>query len=336
MSSDSRSSASARACRRGRRRSPASRSRGPRTRCHRTTGPHRARPRPARTRGPPPARSRGRRGPTPPPSASARPDRRVRARAAGSAAPHRSGRSASRTGRGRRTGTRPCSIARHARRSSAPRGRCRSPPPGGRATPAAPARPARAQPSPRRSRPTRGAARGGRDPHRPPTIASCRTPAWTRGAGNAPRATRTGRPRPWTWPRARRADRARLRHRRHLAGDLLGRREGEAAGEDGEPTQQHLLPGIEQVVAPVHRSEQRPVPAVVEPVGPGQQPEAIVDAPQDLGGRHHGHPGRGELDGERHAVEAAHELRTASSFDGATSKSWHTARARSPNSRTAS
>ena len=88
------------------------------------------------------------------------------------------------------------------------------------------------------------------------------------------------------------------------ATDRLGRVERPAAGEHRQAAEQDPLPLVEQVVAPV---DQRPERAVARQGGlapAGQQPEAVVEPPDELPRAEHGHPGRRQLDRERDAVQA--------------------------------
>ncbi len=62
---------------------------------------------------------------------------------------------------------------------------------------------------------------------------------------------------------------------------------------------------FEQVVAPVDGLPQGAVTLDCGSAAAGEQAEALVEAGRDLGGRHHASAGRGQLDGERDAVEPA-------------------------------
>jgi hypothetical protein len=85
--------------------------------------------------------------------------------------------------------------------------------------------------------------------------------------------------------------------------DLLGGFQGGAACEDREPAPEHLLGLVEQVPAPVDHRAQCPVPGQRDPAAAGQQPEPVVQAGRDLVRGQGAQPGRGQLDGQRHAVK---------------------------------
>jgi hypothetical protein len=61
-----------------------------------------------------------------------------------------------------------------------------------------------------------------------------------------------------------------------------------------------LCPG-----AGIHHRAQRLVPGHRHPAAAGQQAEPVVQPRRDLLRRHGAQPGRGQLDGQRHAVERA-------------------------------
>ena len=83
---------------------------------------------------------------------------------------------------------------------------------------------------------------------------------------------------------------------------------------------------------PVHRRAQRLLAAHRGARAAGQQPEPVVQAVDDLGQRQRPHPRGGELDGQRHAVEAPADLGcTTSMLSSVTRKSGRTRRARSAN-----
>ena len=73
-------------------------------------------------------------------------------------------------------------------------------------------------------------------------------------------------------------------------------------------TQQALLFLRQQLVAPVERGSQGPVPRDRGAASAGQQREAIAQAGGHLLGSDKGGAGRGELDGERNAVEMPADL----------------------------
>jgi hypothetical protein len=95
---------------------------------------------------------------------------------------------------------------------------------------------------------------------------------------------------------------------RTVGADLLGRLEREAAGEDREPTVKDALLGGEQVVAPVDRGPQRLLPGQRRAAACAEQVEALAQVRGDLVERERGRAGRGELDGQRHAVQAPADL----------------------------
>ena len=88
----------------------------------------------------------------------------------------------------------------------------------------------------------------------------------------------------------------------------LGRERG---GEDRHPSQQGLVGGVEQAVAPVDGRAQRLV-ALVDPGPARQQVESLAEAPLDAVEAERGQPGRGQLDGEGAAVEAPADVADAS------------------------
>ena len=124
--------------------------------------------------------------------------------------------------------------------------------------------------------------------------------------------------------------------RQLVSGDRLSSVECERTGEDSEPPEERLLRGIEQVVAPLHRRAQRPLARVARVAVPAEESEAVVEPFEDVRGREDGHPGRGQLDREGSRSTLAQMSVTASVFSRLSAKSGRTARARSPNSRTAS
>ena len=93
------------------------------------------------------------------------------------------------------------------------------------------------------------------------------------------------------------------------ATDGLRRGERERAGEDREAGQHACCGSAQQVVRPVERRPQRPMTFDARPPAPGQQAEHVVEAIGDLGRAQRARPGRGELDGQRDAVEAAADPR---------------------------
>ena len=88
----------------------------------------------------------------------------------------------------------------------------------------------------------------------------------------------------------------------------LGGLERKSRWEDSKVTQQALLFLRQQLVAPVERGSQGSVPRDRGAASAGQQREAITQAGSHLLGSDKGGAGRGELDGERNAVEVPADL----------------------------
>ncbi len=88
-----------------------------------------------------------------------------------------------------------------------------------------------------------------------------------------------------------------------IGGDGLGGIEREV-GHHGESPGDHLLVGREEVVAPRDRGFERLLAREGRPAPAGQEPKAVVERRLDAAGAHHPDPRRGELDGQRDAVEA--------------------------------
>jgi hypothetical protein len=95
---------------------------------------------------------------------------------------------------------------------------------------------------------------------------------------------------------------------RLTAAYLLGGLEAEAAGEDGEPPEQHALVGAEQLVAPVERGRERPLPRKRRAAARAEHAERVAQPLQYLFRREHADPCRRQLERERHAVEPDAEL----------------------------
>ena len=95
---------------------------------------------------------------------------------------------------------------------------------------------------------------------------------------------------------------------RAVGADLLGHVQG-PAGKHRQAAQQDLLGRGEQVMAPVDGGPQRPLPRRRGPVAGTQQREAVAQPGGDLLGGQHAHPGGGQLDGQRHAVQGAADVR---------------------------
>ena len=132
---------------------------------------------------------------------------------------------------------------------------------------------------------------------------------------------------------ARRAGPARSADRRPVdAADRGGVGGGERPGEHRQVGERPLQVVVEQPERPRHGGAQRPV-AGRRAVARRQQREAVVEAGGDLGDVVGVQPGRGQLDGQRQPVEAAHDLGDAAPARAASgSKPGATARARSTNS----
>ena len=81
--------------------------------------------------------------------------------------------------------------------------------------------------------------------------------------------------------------------------------QGEPAGEHAAPAQDRALGGGEQVVAPLDRGPERLVARQGGAAAAGEQAEPVVQAVEDLFRREDPGPDRGELDGQRQAVEPA-------------------------------
>ena len=82
----------------------------------------------------------------------------------------------------------------------------------------------------------------------------------------------------------------------------------EATEEYRQPAEQHALGLAQEGVRPIHGRAQRLLPPHRRPGTSGEQPEAIVEAVQDLGQRQRAQPGRRELDRQRHTVEPLTDL----------------------------
>ncbi|TQM66661.1 hypothetical protein FHX41_0242 [Actinomadura hallensis] len=75
------------------------------------------------------------------------------------------------------------------------------------------------------------------------------------------------------------------------------------AGEHREPLGEPAFPLVQEVPAPLDDGPQRPVPGQGGAVPVAQQAEAVAEAGGELVRRHRAHPGRGELDRQRQAVQ---------------------------------
>ena len=92
------------------------------------------------------------------------------------------------------------------------------------------------------------------------------------------------------------------------AGDCASRVDGPGATEDGEPAQQHALRLAQEVVAPVDGRPEGALPGFCGPRAAGQQGEAVLHAVGELVDRQAGHPGGGQLDSQRDAVQVPADL----------------------------
>ena len=95
---------------------------------------------------------------------------------------------------------------------------------------------------------------------------------------------------------------------RAAGANLLGRLEGEAAGEHREATVKDALLAGEQVMAPVDRGPQRLLAGQRSAAPGAEHVEALAQARCDLVERQRGRAGRGELDRQRHAVQTPADL----------------------------
>ena len=83
----------------------------------------------------------------------------------------------------------------------------------------------------------------------------------------------------------------------------LSRLQGEPAHEDAEASERGALVVAEQGLAPGHRGEQGLLPGEEGPRAPGEESEAARRAGRRSARGEGAHPGRGQLDGQRHAIE---------------------------------
>ena len=95
---------------------------------------------------------------------------------------------------------------------------------------------------------------------------------------------------------------------RAAGADVLGRLEGEAAGEDRQPAEEQALLAVEQVVAPLDGGAQGLLARARGAAAGGEDVEAVAQAGGDLLEREGGDARRGQLDGQRHAVQAPADL----------------------------
>ncbi len=92
------------------------------------------------------------------------------------------------------------------------------------------------------------------------------------------------------------------------AGDGTGGGEVESTHERRKPAKQDSLGLGQQRMRPIHRRMQCLLATHRSAGTTGQQAEAVVQTVDDLVERQRTHPGRGEFDGQRHAVEATADL----------------------------
>jgi hypothetical protein len=79
--------------------------------------------------------------------------------------------------------------------------------------------------------------------------------------------------------------------------------------EQGQLAQRPLLGGVQKVPRPLDDGEQGLVPVRRAAVAAAQEREPVFEAPVDLLQGHGARPGRGELDRQRQAVQAADDAR---------------------------
>ena len=94
---------------------------------------------------------------------------------------------------------------------------------------------------------------------------------------------------------------------RVVVGQRRGVLQAERTVEERDPPQRRLLLGVEQAVTPIEHGAQRPV-AFVGSAGAGEEQQSVAERIEhavDAEGRA---PRRGQLDGERHPVEAGTDL----------------------------
>ena len=91
-------------------------------------------------------------------------------------------------------------------------------------------------------------------------------------------------------------------------GDGLDRLQRGAAREDGEPPEELLLLARQELVAPLDRRVQRPLPLGHVARARHEQRQALLESCEQRLGVEHLHPGGGQLDRERQPVEAPADL----------------------------
>src|SRR5205823_2318884 len=89
---------------------------------------------------------------------------------------------------------------------------------------------------------------------------------------------------------------------------VFGRLEGAAALEDGESREEEAFGLVQEVVAPLDGGAERSLPRVGVPP-PSEEVESVAEPFEDLPGSEDVRSRSGELDRERHGVQARDELR---------------------------
>jgi hypothetical protein len=93
----------------------------------------------------------------------------------------------------------------------------------------------------------------------------------------------------------------------------LGGGQAEPPGEGRQAGQHRPLGAVQQLPRPVDHGPQRPLPRQARPRPAGQQGEPLIQPGIQLRGRHYPQPGRGQLQGERDAIQPSadppHQLR---------------------------
>ena len=223
-------------------------------------------------------------------------------RVAASGRPRRSSRGPARSATARWPGAgRP--AGRGAGRRSGRRAGCRA------RSPACAASGAGRRTAGRAPRPGPGTSRGGaRRPCRARPTASRRSAAYWRMVSSRRKR----------WPgRAdeRLVDQSRQRGRRSGAGAMAPPAHTSSAASSVKPpaktrqaAEEHALLAGEQVVAPLDRGAQRLLARARRAAAGGEDVEAVAQPRRDLLQRQRGHARRGQLDGQRHAVQAPADL----------------------------
>ena len=94
-----------------------------------------------------------------------------------------------------------------------------------------------------------------------------------------------------------------------LAADVECSVEREGAREDRDGAEETLPALVEQRVAPVERGGERALPRRIRVAAVAQQAKALVEASRDVADRERARLRRGELDGQRDAVQPAADVR---------------------------